>query len=299
MKVLFLVLHKSYGDLLYNSLLFKNIRYHDSSIEVHVFTTSQGLELYQNNPYIDFIDNNVLSFKYNYDYLIDTAFKGMSYFYAFKIRAKYKVAMIKKPREKMLKFIYNNLKEFKPQDNEIKNTLQILYDITKNLDIKPYFPIFKENPFKGKNYILISPTAPVKTKIYDIKRFNKIAKSIHDLGYEVIFCYPSSERDYVYEKLDFAHYVSTDIHTFASILKDAKLLISCETFSYHLSGFLGVPSITILGGYPMWRVFDYQDYVSLDLDCQYCGSKTCERGDMACLNIDESLIIAKAKKLLL
>lgn len=219
----------------------------------------------------------------------------MSYFYAFRIKAKHKVAMIKKHREKALGFIYNNLIFFKPQENEIKNTLQIVYNITKNLDTKPYFPIFKENPFKDKKYVLISPTAPVRTKIYDIRRFNKIAYSIYKMGYDVIFCYPDKEKEYVYEKLDFAKYVSTDIHTFASILKDAKLLISCETFSYHLAGFLEVPSITILGGYPMWKVFPYQDYVSLNLECQYCAFKTCKRKDMACLNIDENLIISKAK----
>jgi len=61
---------------------------------------------------------------------------------------------------------------------------------------------------------------------------------------------------------------------------------------------LNVPSLVLLGAYPIWKVSPLQHYVSLNLECQYCGSKTCKRGDMACLNIDYKDVILKAEKLL-
>ena len=299
MRVLFLTLHRGYGDLLYNSLLFRALKLYDNNIEIDVFTTKQGLELYQKNPYIDFMDDRISSFKKEYDFLIDTSFKGISYFYSFILKARNKVALYKKNHEKLLSFVYNRLMPFEAKSDEIKNTLQILNPILgKEVYIEPYFWIFKENPLKDKKYVVISPTAPVPTKVPDIEVFNEVARFIHSKGYEVVFTYPKSEEFYIKNKLDFAHYISTDIHTFASILKDAKALISCETFSYHLGAFLDVPSLVLLGAYPMWKISALQDFVSLNLDCQYCGSKLCKRGDNACLNINPADVIAKAQKLL-
>lgn len=298
MNILLIVLHKSYGDLLYNALLFKALKNYNKNISIEVLTTKQGLELYQKNPYIDFMSDNYKDFHKTYDILIDTTSKGLSYFMSFRLRAKEKITMIKKPRERFLKVIYNTLIEFEPKQNEIKNTLQIIYPITNTLDEVPYFWLFKENPFKNSSYVLISPTAPVKTKVIDIKIFNELARYIKAKGYDVIFSYPSSEAFYITQKLDFAHYISSDIHTFASILKDAKALISCETFSYHLAGFLNVPSVVLLGAYPMWKISDLQHPVSLNLNCQYCGSKTCHTKDMACLDIKMENIIPKLENLL-
>ncbi|GAB6078438.1 glycosyltransferase family 9 protein [Hydrogenobaculum acidophilum] len=299
MRVLFLVLHKSYGDLLYNALLFKAIKLYNKSAVVEVFTTKQGLELFQKNPYIDFMDDKVSSFKKEYDFLIDTSFKGVSYFYSFILKAQNKVALYKKDKERFLSFIYNSIAPFHSKSDEIKNTLQILTPVLgKEIYIEPYFWIFKENPLKGKNYVVISPTAPVLTKVPDIEIFNLVASFVHSKGYEVVFTYPKKEEFYIKRKLDFATYISTDIHTFASIVKDAKALISCETFSYHLATFLNVPSLVLLGAYPMWKISSLQDFVSLNLDCQYCGSKVCKRKDRACLNINPQDVILKTQKLL-
>jgi len=56
----------------------------------------------------------------------------------------------------------------------------------------------------------------------------------------------------------------------------------------------------LLGAYPIWKVSPLQHYVSLNLECQYCGSKTCKRGedDVACLNIDYKDVIKEFQKLL-
>ena len=301
MRVLVLSLHRSYGDLLYNALLFKAIKTHQKDAIVEVFTTKQGLELFEKNPYIDFMDDKFGSFEGSYDFLVDTSFKGISYIYSFLLKAKYKIALYKKDKEKFLSFIYNKLTPFIPKDDEIKNTLQILSPFFgKEVDVEPYFWIFKENPLKGKTYVVISPTAPVPTKVPSIDIFNEVAKFIHAKGYDVVFAYPKSEAFYITKKLDFATYISTDIHTYASILKDAKALVSCETFSYHLATFLNVPSLVLLGAYPIWKVSPLQHYVSLNLECQYCGSKTCKRGkdDVACLNIDYKDVIKEFQKLL-
>ncbi|MGC8650219.1 MAG: glycosyltransferase family 9 protein [Hydrogenobaculum sp.] len=299
MRILFLALHKSYGDLLYNALLFKAVKLQNKNAVVEVFTTKQGLELFQKNRYIDFMDDKLASFNKRYDFLVDTSFKGSSYFYSFILKAEHKVALYKKNKEKFLSFIYNKLTPFKPKIDEIKNTLQILTPILgQEIHIEPYFWIFKENPLKGKNYVVISPTAPVPTKVPNIDVFNEVAKFIHSKGYEVVFAYPKSEEFYITKRLDFANYISTDVHTYASILKDAKAIISCETFSYHLATFLNVPSLVLLGAYPMWKISSLQDFVSLNLDCQYCGSKICKRKDNACLNINYQDVIAKAEKLL-
>ncbi len=293
MNVIFIILHSGYGDLLYNSLLFKALKYHNKNIKVEVFTTKAGLELYASNPYIDFISDKFLDFNKKYDFLIDTTFKGISYIYSFLTKAENKVSMVKKPREKFLSFIYNTLIDFKYHPNEIKNTLQILKPVIGEVYVEPYFPIIKENPFKAKKYVLISPTAPVPTKIPDITIFNEIAKYVYSKGYDVIFSYPTSEGHYVKEKLPFAIYLSEDIHTFASILKDAKVLISCETFSYHLAGFLNVHSLVFLGAYPMWKISSLQEGITLNLDCQYCGKKACPLNTNACLNINPQKAIQK------
>ncbi len=299
MKILILTLHKGYGDLLYNSLLFRAIKLYHKDATVEVFTTRQGLELFQKNPYIDFMDDKLSSFKKDYDFLIDTSFKGISYFYSFIIKSKNKIGLYKKKKERLLSVIYNKLTPFKQGSDEIKNTLQILTPLLgKEVYIEPYFWTFKENPLKGKSYVVISPTAPVPTKVPDIEIFNEVASFIHSKGYEVVFTYPKSEEFYIKRRLPFAHYISTDIHTFASIVKDAKALISCETFSYHLATFLYVPSLVLLGAYNLWKISSLQDFISLNLECQPCGSKVCKRNDNACLKINPQDVILKAQKLL-
>ncbi|HEK25891.1 MAG TPA: hypothetical protein ENO33_05860, partial [Hydrogenobaculum sp.] len=154
MRILFLALHKSYGDLLYNALLFKAVKLQNKNAVVEVFTTKQGLELFQKNRYIDFMDDKLASFNKRYDFLVDTSFKGSSYFYSFILKAENKVALYKKNKERFLSFIYNKLTPFKPKIDEIKNTLQILTPVLgQEIHIEPYFWIFKENPLKGKNYV--------------------------------------------------------------------------------------------------------------------------------------------------
>lgn len=278
-------LYDGLGDYLYSSIITEILL--KEGLEIYLLTNKIGKEFFKYNKNIVVYTSILEALKEKYDILIDLSFKGKSYLYSLLIRSNLKLGMYKKNREKALKFIYNKLKKFENKDNEILNTAQVLepiIDINKYDNITPafYFPK-KENPFiKLKPYILVTPFAKVKTKEWEIHKFYELSYFLKEKGFNIIFSYPNSMESFIEKKKDF-YYFSGTIHEFANILKDANGLISTEGFPYHLAGALGVPSFTILGAYPPWRVFQNQFFFYKGLYCQFCGKKECPLGHLSCL----------------
>ncbi|MDR3235675.1 MAG: glycosyltransferase family 9 protein [Prevotellaceae bacterium] len=87
-------------------------------------------------------------------------------------------------------------------------------------------------------------------------------------------------------------------------LKTMDVMLSMDSANMHLASFVNVPVVSVWGathpfaGFEGWRQ-RAENSIQIDMSCRPCsifGNKSCYRGDYACMNIPEELIIEQIKK---
>jgi ADP-heptose:LPS heptosyltransferase len=83
-----------------------------------------------------------------------------------------------------------------------------------------------------------------------------------------------------------------------------NVMLSMDSANMHLASFAGVPVVSVWGathpfaGFTGWQQAP-DNCVQIELACRPCsvfGNKPCHRGDYACMNIPEELLIAQIEK---
>ena len=142
------------------------------------------------------------------------------------------------------------------------------------------------------DYYVLFPGASTPKKMWDIKKFAKVADYVHQkTGWKAYVCGGKDEQQ-LYEKI--AEYKKEDTKVFdylgkttlmelAEVIRNAKLVISNDTSGIHFAAAVNTPSICILGEYNYGRFLPY-DYdkkkdenevpmiiCNADMECKRCA----------------------------
>lgn len=101
-------------------------------------------------------------------------------------------------------------------------------------------------PKQFKNLVVIFPTTPNPKKNFSIKGFNKLAKQLVSMGFQVEVIVMPHEKELLEDKFG-----TINVKTFQEIahlieyLRSTKVVISNDSGGGHLAAMLGIPTITI------------------------------------------------------
>lgn len=171
------------------------------------------------------------------------------------------------------------------------------------------------NKFKipEKPYVVISPGSVWPTKRWTTDGYSLVADNYIQKNYNIVIVGSPDEVDVcenLYEKIRSKSNVlnlagKTTIAELASIIGNAKILITNDNGSMHMASLMGTPCVAIFGpttlelGYQPWSIHALT--CELDLKCRPCGkhgSKKCPLGTHDCmLKLDATKVIATAEEL--
>jgi lipopolysaccharide heptosyltransferase II len=140
--------------------------------------------------------------------------------------------------------------------------------------------------------IVISPTSRWKTKMWEWKRFAELADKLDErLNANIIFIGAPHEAAYIEiiknsmknNAVNLAG--KTDITTLAAIIKQADLLISCDSGPMHIASAVGTSVAAIFGPTDPVHTGPFSDksiVLKADVPCAPCRKRTCKT--MLCMN---------------
>jgi len=313
MKIL-LIQRRSLGDALYSSLVGEVIKKEFPTAKVDFLTLPFAEEFFNSYKFIDRaipdkgIIKNVKSIFDKYEIIIDYEATFRTYPLVLFSKAKLRIAFYRNQREKHLYPIYNCLIPYRNLGFTYWDRLRLLkplnIDVEKYINNK-YLPSFefKESIIKKKytpiygDYIVLVPKGIIPTKEIKPQIVKKLYQLIKkEMNLNVIVAVEPKEELYInHLKALGIEVFSKNLLDFAFLLKDAKGLLSIESFPYHLGLLFRVPSVVIVQGYDIWfkERFGLIEEYRPPLKCVPCWKKTsCLRGDFACtekIDIDEIL----------
>ncbi|WP_029520831.1 glycosyltransferase family 9 protein [Persephonella sp. IF05-L8] len=332
MKKILLFQPVSLGDAFFTSALADIIKENIKDCHISFYGNSSVINMIQDNPWIDsFIlhTGNLLRDiinlrKYKFDFIFDTWAIGNAYYRMIFARAERKIFIKKKKSEEyLLPLVYTDYVDFIksgyvfwdrifllkkldiPVENYIQKALPI-YHVREEIE-KEVKDFLEKNSVAANSYILIAPKALWKTKDIPENLVVEITNILqNDFKYKVILTAHPSDREYI-ENINYRLdkkallYFSSDIRKFGGLIKFSRHLISVESLPYHLAIGLRKSATVIIGGYPIWAPPDYPklNFVDLPMDCKYCATHQCKRGDYKCLmDIKPQMVIEKVQELL-
>ncbi|WP_029522700.1 lipopolysaccharide heptosyltransferase family protein [Persephonella sp. KM09-Lau-8] len=289
----------SLGDIFFTSALADIIKKHLPDSFVGFYTTPVTKEMLLDNKNIDefilytgklFSDIKILR-RYEYDYLIDTWAIGDAYYRVKFAKAKNKIFLRKKNSEKYLVLlVYTDFVNFIRTGYVFWDRIYLLTKL--GIDVKQYIgetllvyhisheikqkieKFLEQNRLNPNEFILIAPKGLWKTK--DIPQ-NLVSQVIdilqNDLNKKVVL----ASAPLIFS--------SSSIREFGALIYYSQHLLSVESLPYHLAVGLRKSATVIVGGYPFWKPPNYESIkiVNVELDCKFCSSRTCKRGDYKCL----------------
>ncbi|MDR3184869.1 MAG: glycosyltransferase family 9 protein [Prevotellaceae bacterium] len=165
-------------------------------------------------------------------------------------------------------------------------------------------------PKEGGKCLGIAPFARYKGKCYPTSRMEKIVAhfSAYDDVEVYLFGGGAEEVKVLSEWEKKYHVVSmagkTSLGNELIKLRGMDVVLSMDSANMHLASFVGVPVVSVWGathpfaGFTGWKQAS-ENCVQIELPCRPCsvfGNKPCYRGDYACMNIPEEILIAQLKK---
>ena len=320
------------GDAFFTSAIAKIIKTELPNSEIYFYTSESSKEMSLDNPFIDkFIihTGNLIKDisnlrKYKFDYLIDTWAIGDAYYRVKLAKSKRKIFLIKKNSEKYLvPFVYTDGIKYKNNGYVFWDRLELLKPVGINPDnyIKKELPEYHisieiQNKaletlnnlgIEKNSYFLITPKGLWKTKDIPIDLTVNLIEEINKkYNLPIILSAQPNEIQYLKEinaksKIKAEIYTTPSIREFGALIKFSKHLISVESLPYHLAIGLKKSATVILGGYPIWKPFNYNklNYVNIDMDCKFCASKECKIKTYDCLNsITVDMIMEKIESVI-
>ncbi len=322
----------SLGDSFFSSALSDVIKENIKDSHITFYTSNISKEMVQDNPNIDdyiIHTGRLLSDiknirKERFDYLFDTWAIGDAYYRVFFAKANKKMFIKKKSSEKYLvPVVYTDFVEFARSgyvfwdrihllskldinvENYVGKTLPV-YHISDDAKKKAESFLRKKNLEKNR-YILITPKGLWKTKDIPKEVLIEVINILqNDMGMDVVLASSPNDRWYLDDIISGtdrkpAVFSSKSIREFGGIILFSKHLISVESLPYHLAVGLRKSATVILGGYPIWKPENYMglNYINIDMDCKFCCSSKCKRGDYKCLvDITPQMVIDKVMKMI-
>jgi heptosyltransferase-1 len=148
--------------------------------------------------------------------------------------------------------------------------------------------------------VIISPFARWSTKLWDQKRFAKLADILIDrYKVKVILTGGVNEKDYVKGIVSSMRFGAIDLSgkiglkEMAFLCTRAKLMISTDTGSMHLASAMGLPVVALFGPTAPWRTGPYGNSHSIvrkAIECSPCFRKRCKnRKCMLSIEVEEVL----------
>ena len=306
----------SLGDIFFTSALADIIKKHIPNSLITFYTLQVAKEMVLDNKNIDsyiihtgnlFKDIKNLR-KEHYDYVIDTLATGDAYYRIKFAKAKSKIFLKKKDSEKyLIPFVYTDFVDFIKTGYVFWDRIRLL--IKLGIDVEQYvgkiLPVYhiseeikqkikdflEQNNIIPNEFILIAPKGLWKTKDIPQDLIVKVVNILqNDLNKKVILASAPQDRWYnedILKKTDKKPFIfaSKSIREFGALIYYSQHLLSVESLPYHLAVGLRKSATVVLGGYPIWKPSNYEklNYINVDMDCKFCCSSKCERGDYKCL----------------
>ena len=321
------------GDSLFTAALSDIIKKEKPQMKVVMYTSPAAAEMLKDNNNIDsyiFHTGNFLKDiknlrKENFSFLIDTWATGDAFYRVIFSRASHKISFKKKKVDELrVPLIYSHQIRYKNYGYVFWDRIQLLkalgINVSKYIGKElPSFKVSSENiqkslkilhdlGIKKDNFFLITPVGKWRTKTIPPKLVKEIAEKLHQkYNLPIVLASHPSDKNMLNEIKSLANYpylhiVTTEsLRIFAGLIALSKHLISVESLPYHIAVGLRKTSTVILGGFPIWKPPNYSklNFVNIDMECKFCSSKTCKKGNYECLNKISSLdVINKVDELL-
>jgi ADP-heptose:LPS heptosyltransferase len=174
-------------------------------------------------------------------------------------------------------------------------------------------PARSANYFSGEKKVIgLAPFAQHQEKMYPIKKMKGIVKELATDYTVLLFGGGATEAAVLQQWEDEMWSVKNVAGKFSfkeelAIISNLKLMVSMDSANMHLASLYKVPVVSIWGathhyaGFYGWAQ-DEKNIVGIDLYCRPCsvfGNKPCYRGDHACMNrIEEMMITEKIRNVL-
>lgn len=173
------------------------------------------------------------------------------------------------------------------------------------------------NLIKEQQWIAIAPFSRHKQKEWPIEKMESLMKKLISTGDCRLFLFgagPSEtmKLEAISKKIDRTYNLAGRLSLEEEIvlLNDVDVMITMDSFNMHLASMCNVKVVSIWGGTHTYAGFgpskSNEEFIveisPEELSCRPCsvfGSKSCYRGDLACLNwITEEMVLSKVKKAL-
>lgn len=141
---------------------------------------------------------------------------------------------------------------------------------------------YEDNDVFSAPYIIFHIGNSDKRRRWNIQKFNIVARSMRDKGYDVLFCGGKHEEDILpYIGKEFKSYIGVlSAEEYTRLISKSSLMLSGDTGPAHLSLALNVPTAILLGGGHYKNYFPYPEditpplnhvtYITTHKDCFGC-----------------------------
>ena len=161
-----------------------------------------------------------------------------------------------------------------------------------------------ENVVEPGPHVAFAPFSRWDTKDWPIEKFAELGKRlVAEMGCQIRIVGGSSNEDQgeaLARQIGRARNLcgKTDLPGLCSLLKGMDLLVTVDSGPMHWADALGVPLVAIFGATDPSRTGPYRQLNHVvthpGLECRPCHSRTCARGDLACLRTLEADAVFQA-----
>jgi ADP-heptose:LPS heptosyltransferase len=223
-----------------------------------------------------------------------------------------KVERIDKGRKEKRKLTRRKNKELRPLKTMIERYKEILHAAVSGQDAKAtaeyhWMPVMQKG---GGKRLGIAPFARYKGKCYPTARMEKIVAYFAKYEDIEVYLFGGGEEEVkVLSEWERKYHVVSmagkmPLGNELIKLSCMDVMLSMDSANMHLASFAGVPVVSVWGathpfaGFTGWKQIA-DNCVQIDLACRPCsvfGNRPCHRGDYACMNIPEKVLITQVEK---
>jgi len=208
-------------------------------------------------------------------------------------------------------FAYN---EVAGRRNKQRHAIEEILDFLDHLNIPrgdPVFPLsFPEVEVTGQApHVALAPCSRWATKNWPVEHFIILAdRLVRECGVTVCLVGAPDDRE-VCDRIATSNPAiqnwcgKTTLIQLGGLLSKMDLMITVDSGPMHIAAACGIPCLALFGATAPERTGPFghihQIITVPDLDCRPCLSRSCQRGDLACLaEIDPALVFTLARKML-
>lgn len=242
---------------------------------------------------------------------------------------RYRVAHVNKHRTGRRRLLSGDRKQLVQQPTAFQNYADVLaalgYPIklefnsifpnkTGNLRLMPVAEYQEKKKFQ--KWIGLAPFAAHVTKEYPLDKMEEVLQTLLRLHPNArVFLFGSGVRERKcfddwtnrFPRCVHVSAMVSDLGSELILMSHLDVMVSMDSSNAHFAAITGVPVVSIWGGTHPFAGFmawnqSMKNAVQIDIKCRPCsifGSKTCKRGDMACMNgIPPAMVVERVEKVL-